>query len=237
MPRFLLPPDQWSAAELAGDEARHLTQVLRLQAGQQVTVFDGKGRRASATIQQAQRNHVSLSLGESTTSSPPLPHITLAQAIPKGKNMELIVQKAVELGVTRIQPLVTCHTVVQPSGRKPDKWRRIAVEACKQCGQDTLPVISEPVGLEDWLQQEAPTGSMSLIASLVPGAMPMRDVLQAHEAPTHCSLLIGPEGDFALDETNAALAAGYQAISLGDIVLRVETASLYCLSALRYEFG
>lgn len=236
MARFLLSPDQWNLAELTGDEAKHLAQVLRIKCGAQITVFDGAGRRAQAWVHEVSRDRVTLQLGESLTSSPSLPRVTLAQAIPKGKNMELIVQKAVELGVSRIQPLITSHTVVQPADRKVDKWRRIALEACKQCGQDTLPHIAEPRNFVDWLESH-PEGELRMIASLADGARPMRKVVRDHEAVATCSLLVGPEGDFSVAETASAIAAGFQPISLGDIVLRVETATIFCLSALRYEFS
>ena len=236
MPRFLLPADQWDHAELTGDEAKHLAQVLRIKSGAEITVFDGRGRRASATVGDVSRERVTLVLGDASTSSPSLPAVTLAQAIPKGKNMELIVQKAVELGVARIQPLITKHTIVQPGEGKADKWRRIALEACKQCGQDTLPEIADPLSFDDWIQGEH-ADELSIIASLAEGARPMRDIVRDHPELKSCSLLVGPEGDFSSDETSTALQAGFKPVTLGDIVLRVETASLYCLSALRYEFS
>jgi 16S rRNA (uracil1498-N3)-methyltransferase len=241
MARFYLPPADWPAATLTGDEARHLSQVLRIKPGETITVFDGHGRRAAAEVLSVSRDHVSLKLGEVQSPPPPLPAITLAQAIPKGKNMDLIVQKAVELGIARIQPLVTRNTVVQPGEGKSDKWRRNALEACKQCGQDTLPDIADPLPFGRWL--DCGTGilpvadHLCLIASLAPGARPLREVLHAHPGTAAVTLLVGPEGDFTPEETTAALAAGFLPVSLGSIVLRVETATLFCLSALRYEFS
>jgi len=238
MHRFLLPPEAWlSNPALTGDEARHLSHVLRAKPGDRITVFDGCGRRAEAEILTVTRDLVSLRLGESHSPPPPIPAITLAQAIPKGKNMDFIVQKAVELGVAHIQPLVTHHTIVQPGDGKSGKWRRTALEACKQCGQDTLPVIADPMTFDAWLTSQASTPGIKLIASLTPEACAIREVLRAHPATTAATLLIGPEGDFSSGETAAALEAGFLPISLGDIVLRVETATLYCLSALRYEFS
>ncbi len=238
MHRFLLPPDAWLPdPALAGDEAHHLSQVLRARPGEHITVFDGCGRRAEAEVLTVSRDRVLIKLGESVTSPQPMPAITLAQAIPKGKNMDFIVQKAVELGVAIIQPLVTDHTIVQPGDGKSGKWHRTALEACKQCGQDTLPVIANPMTLDAWLTSQASAPGIKLIASLAPGALPMREVLHAYPGTTAATLLIGPEGDFSTGETTAALAAGFLPISLGDIVLRVETATLYCLSALRYEFS
>lgn len=238
MPRFLLPPDRWdSDPALTGDEARHLAQVLRIGAGDTVTVFDGLGRRAQATVRSVSRDHVALELGEITSPPPPRPSITLAQAIPKGKNMDLIVQKAVELGVTTIQPLVTAHTIVHPDQGKATKWRRVALEACKQCGQDQLPEIAEPLPFGSWLPEAASASGLRVIASLADGARPLRQVLRDHPGTTAATVLIGPEGDFSLAETKAAIDAGFLPASLGAITLRVETATLFCISALRYEFA
>ena len=237
MARFYLPPNAWlTEPALSGDEARHLAQVLRMKPGDSVIVFDGHGRRASAEILSISRDRVPLKLGEILPSRPPQPAITLAQAIPKGKNMDLIVQKSVELGIAAIQPLVTRHTVVQPGDGKSEKWRRNALEACKQCGQDTLPEIAEPLAFDRWISSQAAAPGLKLIASLAPGARPLRTVLRENPATTAAAMLIGPEGDFSAEETTAALAAGFLPISLGSIVLRVETATLFCLSALRYEF-
>lgn len=237
MARFYLPPDAWENPALTGDEARHLSQVLRMKAGDSLIVFDGKGRRAAAEVLEVSRDRVPLKVGDVLPSDLPMPAITLAQAIPKGKNMDLIVQKSVELGIAAIQPLVTRYTVVQPGEGKSEKWRRNALEACKQCGQDTLPEIAEPLGFERWIgsQQDAP--GLKLIASLAPGARPLREVLRAHPGTAQATFLVGPEGDFSAEETDAAIAAGYLPVSLGSIVLRVETATIFCLSALRYEFS
>jgi 16S rRNA (uracil1498-N3)-methyltransferase len=237
MARFHLPPDAWQRALLEGDEARHLSQVLRIKPGESITVFDGLGRRATAEVLTVSRDQVSLRLGDSHSPPVPLPEITLAQAIPKGKNMDLIVQKAVELGIARIQPLVTRNTVVQPGDGKSEKWRRNAMEACKQCGQDSLPEIAEPLPFDRWIHIFGTQPGLRIIASLAPGALPLRETLHQHPGTTAATLLVGPEGDFTPAEVEAAIAAGFLPVTLGSIVLRVETATLFCLSALRYEFS
>lgn len=238
MARFLLPPSDWQTSpSLTGDEARHISQVLRMKAGERVVVFDGKGNRAAATILSVSRDRIGLELGETLPSAQPVPMITLAQAIPKGKNMDFIVQKAVELGTSAIQPLVTRHTIVQPGDTKADKWRRVALEACKQCGQDTLPEISDPLPFDRWIASQAGTPGLKIIASLAEGARPLREILKSRPGTTEATVLIGPEGDFSPEETASALAAGFLPATLGDIVLRVETATFFCLSALRFEFS
>lgn len=243
MSRFLLPPEAWETnPALTNDEARHLSQVLRIKPGETITVFDGHGRRADAEVLSVSRDQVPLKIiGPVEIPPAPLPAITLAQAIPKGKNMDLIVQKAVELGIATIQPLVTRYTIVQPGDGKSEKWRRNALEACKQCGQDTLPHIADPLPFDHWLEITAgvPPAAhhLRLLASLAPGAKPLREVLRAHPGTNTATLLVGPEGDFSHEETTVALAAGFLPVSLGSIVLRVETATLFCLSALRYEYS
>lgn len=237
MPRFYLPASAWESSALTGDEAKHCAQVLRARAGDTITVFDGAGRSATAEITAVSKHAVNLTLGETRQSAPLRPSITLAQAIPKGKNMDWIVQKAVELGVATIQPLVTRYTVVQPGEGKADKWQRVALEACKQCGQNVLPQVNEPLDFKSWLQRQDVAREPVIFASLAPGARPYRDVLRDLTNPARVTVLVGPEGDFSTEETQAALTAGCQPVTLGDIVLRAETASLFCLAALRYEFA
>ncbi|MCU0750805.1 MAG: 16S rRNA (uracil(1498)-N(3))-methyltransferase [Akkermansiaceae bacterium] len=237
MARFHLPASEWQSASLTGDEARHLSQVLRIKPGETITVFDGMGQRAKAEVLTVSRDLVSLKLAAPESPPIPLPEITLAQAIPKGKNMDLIVQKAVELGIARIQPLVTKNTIVQPGEGKSDKWRRNALEACKQCGQDTLPQIADPLPFDRWIASLTESIDLKIIASLAPGALPLRETLQRHPGTTAATLLVGPEGDFTGQEVDAAITSGFHPVSLGSIILRVETATLYCLSALRYEFS
>ena len=164
MPRFYLPPNAWTETPfLQGDEAKHLTQVLRVQAGATITVFDGLGNYAEARVLSVSKQRVDLMLELAEYKPTPLPEITLAQAIPKGKNMDWIVQKAVELGVTTIQPLVTKHTIVSPGDDKAEKWRRTALEACKQCAQFTIPEILEPLSFDRWIKSRIPT-ELSIIA-------------------------------------------------------------------------
>ncbi len=237
MPRFHLPPSSWNETHfLEGDEAKHLAQVLRIQPGTSITVFDGQGNQAEARVLNVSKQRVDLLLDLAESNPPPLPEITLAQAIPKGKNMDWIVQKAVELGVSKIQPLVTRHTIASPGDSKADKWRRTALEACKQCGQDTIPVIEDPLTFAEWIAKPQDT-ELRLIASLAGNPQIFRETLQSHPGLQSVTILIGPEGDFSPEETTAALAAGFIPVTLGDLVLRVETATMLCLSAIRFQYG
>ena len=241
MARFFLSPEAWGAqALLGGDEAKHAAQVLRLRAGDRITVFDGRGRSAGAEILDVSKSELRLALGQEILAPRLEPEICLAQAVPKGKTMDLIVQKAVELGVTTIQPLITRNTVVQVDGddapRKSAKWQRVALEACKQCGQDLLPQVLPVRDFASWVAGS--DGDLKVIASLLPGARPLREVLRdAGPGSTgRVTLLVGPEGDFSAAEGLAALEAGFVPASLGSIVLRAETAAFFGISAIRYEF-
>jgi 16S rRNA (uracil1498-N3)-methyltransferase len=236
MPRSYLPPPSWTETPfIEGDEAKHLAQVLRIQPGTTITVFDGLGNFADARVLSVSKNRIDLML-ELTESKPtPLPEITLAQAIPKGKNMDWIVQKAVELGVSKIQPLITRHTIVSPGDHKADKWRRTALEACKQCAQFTIPIIADPIHFDSWIKTPDPS-VLKIIASLADNPQNFRETLASHPALESITILIGPEGDFSQEETQAALATGFIPVTLGDLVLRVETATLFSLSAIRFHF-
>ena len=239
MARFFLPSDSWGeVAWLTGDEAKHLSQVLRIRAGDEVAVFEGKGRRALATVTEVSRDRVKLELGPANSIPVLEPEVILALAIPKGKKMDLVVQKSVELGVSAIQPLVTRNTVVQPGQGKSDKWQRVALEACKQSGLDHLPEVHEPLEFGKWLAEIGRPAyhELRLIASLAEGAKPMREIVRSVGSPSRIVILVGPEGDFTQAETQAALETAFSPVTLGATVLRAETASLFCLSAIRYEF-
>ena len=236
MPRAYLPPSSWTETPfLEGDEAKHLSQVLRIQPGAVVTVFDGLGNHAQARVLSVSKQRVDLMLELAESAPTSLPDITLVQAIPKGKNMDWIVQKAVELGVSRIQPLVTRHTIVSPGGDKAEKWRRTALEACKQCGQFTIPIIEDPLPFAEWLANR-PSADLEIIASLADNPRNFRETLRLLPDLESITLAIGPEGDFSPEEMTAALAAGFVPVTLGDLVLRVETATMFCLSAIRFHY-
>lgn len=243
MHRFHLRPENWDSSTLDPEESHHCSHVLRLCEGDRVTVFDGAGREGQATIASTSSSRVTLKIaGTSKTPSPPC-EITLAQAIPKGKNMDLIVQKAVELGASKLVPILSDRTIVQldadETAKKREKWRTVALEACKQCGQNHLPVISAPMNMKDFLER-ADKSSLLLIASLQPDARTLKFVLseytQQHGAlPKRVTVFVGPEGDFTPAEISLAKSHGCQPITLGPIILRTETAAIYCLSVLAHE--
>jgi 16S rRNA (uracil1498-N3)-methyltransferase len=238
--RYFLPAAQWKDCQLTltDDEAHHCTRVLRSKLGETVEVFDGEGRSAQGEIFSLGKDQVEISLDNEPSLSNKPPEIHLIQAIPKGGNMELIVQKAVELGISSIQPLITENTIVRSEQmeKKLAKWQRIALEACKQCGQNYLPTILPVQKFSTWIEMRQ-SAELNLVAALLPTSLPLADVFSADLKLKSASFLIGPEGDFSDKEYEKITSAGYLPVTLGDIVLRVETATLYCLSVIKHELA
>ncbi len=256
MPRFYLAPNDWPSATLTGPEAHHARSVLRLQTGDRAAVFDGRGREATVVIEETAAGSVRFRILQEARTAPLRCRIALAQAIPKGKNMDLIVQKAVEIGAADIFPLLSARTVVQldrdTAAGKQAKWQQIAIEAAKQCGQNWLPQVHLPQTPDTFFAGLVPGAkpALRLIGSLQPGARHLREILREHEQthepvatgagagaeePRSVLMAIGPEGDFTPAEIALARAHGCQPLTLGPIILRVETAAIYCLSILSYE--
>jgi len=246
MYRFHLAPNDWPSATLIGSEAHHARDVLRLQPGARVTLFDGQGREATAEVRTINSGAVELRIMHETATPPLRARITLAQAIPKGKNMDLIVQKAVEIGAAEIFPLLSSRTVVhldaESATQKQAKWQTVALEAAKQCGQNWLPRVHAPQSPNDFFAaSSAISHDLRLIGSLQPGAQHLKKILgeyaesHAGARPASVLMLIGPEGDFTPAEIALARSHGCTPLTLGPIILRVETAAIYCLSILSYE--
>lgn len=243
MHRCYLPEADFSPAaqplSIKGDEAHHALRVLRLRPGDECEVFDGCGRAARARIDHASGSCMQLTVLQELPPLPPVAEITLGIAIPKGALMELIVQKAVEMGVRRIVPLITERTIVRLNEKearaKADKWRRTALEACKQCGVSSLPLVEQPQPYAAWLARED-VPPLRMQCAILPHSRPLRAALESGRAAgaRSLALLIGPEGDFSPAEYAAGEAAGYVPVSLGSIILRVETAVFFSVAAARY---
>ena len=237
MHRFFAPPEQWSNARVQLDEAegRHAVEVLRLGVGDAANVFDGAGRLGEIRFLSVGKRRVEGELVREHLGPRPFFEITLVQAIPKGKLFEWILEKAAELGVTRIVPLLSERTVVQIEGgdreRKRDKWERVVIEACKQCGQNWLPRVEAALTVPQFLQKEPPC--RAFVGSLHPGAVPFGEALR-EPLPRSVTALVGPEGDFTAEEMDRLCAWGAQPVHFGEIVLRVETAAMYALSVLSH---
>lgn len=211
---------------LGGDEARHLATVLRAGPGRVVEVFDGRGTAHQAVVVAIDKRRIILRIEH------PLPRrelpcrLTLGVAPPKGDRLDWLVEKATELGVSTLVPLRTARAVVDPRASKLDRLRRAVVEASKQSRRDTLMVIAEPTGWDEWLASvEAP----GLVAH--PGGPPPAD-WPDRSADGGIALAIGPEGGFTEDEVDRARGLGWTAVGLGSTTLRVETAALAGASLL-----
>lgn len=244
--RFYLPPESWNpqAPALTGAEAHHAADVLRVREGETVVVFDGRGNEQAVKVVSVDRDRIEFSPGPVAKSTPLRCRVSLAQAIPKGKNMDLIVQKATELGAAAILPVLSERVIVriesEEAESKREKWQRVAIEACKQSGQNFLPEVAMPVTMEALLSARTAEHDLMIIASLQPGARHLKALLEEHaalrgKAPSSVLMLIGPEGDFTPAEISRAIGAGAQPMTLGPIVLRSETAALYSLSVLAHE--
>lgn len=245
MHRFYLPPDQTRGPNLvlADSEAHHALHVLRLRAGERVVVLNGVGEEFLCEIEGTERRTVRLRMLQKQFI-PPLPYrVTLIQAAPKGKTMEVIVQKATELGAHRIVPILSERTVAQVDPQnaagKMDKWHATAIESIKQCGSAWLPKIDVPSAPHAFLAQHE-TFELSLVATLQPGACHPRKYFQSFQEdygrmPSTIGIWVGPEGDYTPAEIHAMISSGALPITLGPLILRSETAAIYCLAVLNYE--
>jgi 16S rRNA (uracil1498-N3)-methyltransferase len=244
IPRCFVDPDEWSKPSFAvsSDDAHHWMDVLRLGAGDHAVVCDGRGGEAVVEIGPAAGGTVTVRVLERRRQDPSMVMITLIQAIPKAQKMDWIIQKATELGVASILPVMTDHGVVKLEddrvGQRQARWQRIAAEAAKQCRTAWIPRV-EPVARFRAVMESPPPFDVMLMGSLEPDAVSLKACLAGLVArrPKTVALMIGPEGDFSPAENKAARAAGAIPVSYGTPVLRVETAALYGLSVLIHEFG
>ena len=245
MHRFYIAPENWhpDAVVLTGSEAHHCRNVLRLGPSDKIVLFNGRGGEITAEITSSDTAEVHLRKLHEARTLPLRCHITLGQAIPKGKNMDLIVQKAVEIGAAEIAPIISDRTVVrldeENAGAKQSKWQTVAIEAAKQCGQNWLPKVHAPCSLPQFFKEHR-RFDLQLIGSLQSDAVHLKKILAEYAAehadrPASVLMLVGPEGDFTPAELSLARSQGCRPITLGPVVLRVETASIYCLSILSYE--
>lgn len=215
---------------------RHLVQVLRMGVGDAIRVFDGRGREFDARIESVAKRAASIRIGAArrVLAESPL-DLTLAQAVSKGERMDYTLQKAVELGVRRIQPLITARSVVrldaERSEKKMEHWRGVIASACEQCGRATLPELLPLLDLDHWL---ATSDAQSLRLTLDPEAISGIGGLARQERIT---LLVGPEGGLAPEELARARSAGFVGVRLGPRVLRTETTGVAALAALQTLWG
>lgn len=223
---------------IAGAAAEHITRVLRLGPGDPVTLFNGDGLDYPSRISSLRRGSAEVDVEGTATARAESPlALTLVQGIARSERMDLVVQKATELGVTAIQPVLTARSVVKldaaARAKKLGHWRGIAIAACEQSGRARVPSVAEPLALPQWLQQPTPAGALSLL--LAPDAG--RSLVATAAGARAALLLVGPEGGLEESERDAALAVGYLACRLGPRVLRSETAAVAALTVLQSVAG
>lgn len=243
--RFYLPPSSCTGNEwtLPEDESHHAISVLRIKASETVVVLNGQGSEWRCEVAAVEKGAVRIRPKFKNDHPPFAYRMTLIQAVTKGKTMDLIVQKAAELGAHAVIPVLSDRSVpdwtAEAGAEKAAKWRQIAIEAIKQCGSPWLPEIANPTSVQALLQKQE-RYELQMVASLQPDARHPRTALETTRAekgrnPKSLACWIGPEGDFTPAEINAVRSAGALPITLGPLVLRSETAAIYCMSVLNYE--
>lgn len=237
IPRIFHPEQLQANSRVALDDsaARHIAKVLRLVENSPLILFDGYGGEYPATIVGISKRSVEVELSQRVDVDVESPlHITLAQGVSKGDRMDFTIQKAVELGISRIVPLNTERSVVNLKGERQEKkmahWQGVIISACEQCGRNTLPVLLPMQSLSSWLTHKLDGTGLLLdhrASNTVSSLAQQREL----------TLLIGPEGGLSEQERENAYKAGYQGFRLGPRVLRTETAALTALAALQSHWG
>jgi 16S rRNA (uracil1498-N3)-methyltransferase len=253
--RFYALPDAFDAnlksVTLAGDEARHLREVLRLKIGDEVSVFDGAGKEFSCRIEESRRDIARLKIiSEVDPARPESPlSLTLAVALLKGEKFDLVVQKATELGVTRVVPVVTKLADIRlrdesDAVKRLARWQRIALEAAKQSGRAVIPEITSPLSFEFLLQNALPNSQVAASSDLTCLMFSERDgqtLIQAEKTwpakPTSLTALVGSEGGWTDEEITGARQAGWTIVTLGGRTLRAETAAIAVTVLLQHIAG
>lgn len=237
LPRFLVPQLDPSSgmAVLDPSEAHHLTRVLRLGVGDEVSVFDGRGREFRARVDRLGALVVARLLEPIAPPAERQVPITLAQAVLKGASMDDVVRDATMMGAARIVPLVTERTVARRavSAHGADRWRRVAIASAKQCRRARVPEVTEPAAFDAWRREPRGGVTLLLVEPSLAGVMPVSlRALSTRGQPEAATLVVGPEGGWAPDELDAAVAAGWVAVTLGPLTLRAEAVALASLAAL-----
>ena len=218
--------------------SRHIGKVLRMQAGERLTLFNGEGGEFSANITEAGKKTVSVSIESKTEANKASPlAIHLGQVMSRGDRMDYAIQKSVELGVETITPLYShrCEVKLAPQRieKRLQQWRQQVIGACEQCGLNRVPVINNPLSITAWCQQT--TSERRFI--LHPGDKTAKSLFQTEKKPVSVALAIGPEGGFDNDEISIAEQHHFQCLALGPRVFRTETAPVVMLSLLQYYWG
>ncbi len=237
--RFFAPHFDGDRVTLSPDESHHALHVVRLRVGDAVSVFDGRGREVSAVVSRLDRTSVELELGDDLAGGRESSlHLVLAAGLLKGEKFEWVIQKAVELGVSEIVPLITEHVgksaVKQDGPARRLRWERIALEATKQCGRRILTPVRPPISFTEFLS--AATGDAKKVMFVERDGRPWRDAVGVSPCAT-AIVLVGPEGGWSGDETVSARDTGFELVTLGPRILRAETAAIVAVTLAQTVFG
>jgi 16S rRNA (uracil1498-N3)-methyltransferase len=229
-----LPID--SIIELDNAAANHVINVLRMNIGEQIILFNGDGKEYSANITEISKKKINLKILDAIEKNLESPlKIHLGQGIAKGEKMDLIIQKAVELGVTEITPLITArcnvHFKADRLEKKIEHWQKVVISACEQCGRNFIPTINPPQKIADWI------GNNQSDLALILSPYAEQSLANLAAKPTNISILIGPEGGLTAEEVELAKRYNFLAVKLGPRILRTETAGLVVLSILQAKWG
>jgi len=235
MPRFHcpLPLSVGQTLDLPAGAARHV-QVLRLQPGMEITLFNGQGGEFTATIDRMGRSDVRVTVGpHQARECEAVRPVHLAMGMPANDRMDWLVEKATELGAASLQPLHTAHSVLRLKGERADKkqshWQAMAEAGCEQCGANRVPTVWPVAELDTWLARPADALGLRCVLSLATGTRPLAEVLRPVAAQLPVTFLSGPEGGLSETEDARARALGWVPVTLGPRVLRAETAALAAL--------
>jgi 16S rRNA (uracil1498-N3)-methyltransferase len=239
-PRFFIAPSQVSGSRIsiADEDVRHIASVLRMKTGDALLLCDGQGTEYQTAIAEISKSEIKADIVSQSSRASTGPRITLGQGLPKSDKMDWIVQKATELGVSNIVPLVTERTIVKirDEEKRISRWQKIAREAAMQSDRPDIPRIEPVVSFKDFLRtQNAELRTLKLIPWEEASA-PIKEVLKQNAAAAPIIVLIGPEGGFSSVETSLARGKGFHAVSLGPTILRTETAAMAVLSMIGYEY-
>jgi 16S rRNA (uracil1498-N3)-methyltransferase len=239
--RFYATPSNFTetSVRIEADEAHHLTRVLRLAAGSRVFVFDGEGVEFECEVARVAKHEVDLIMLRRLDDVVESPlRLTLAQALVKGDKFDWVIQKATELGVTRIVPLVTDHSDIrraeERAGQRMQRWRRISLEALKQCGRRKIVEINEPAAFADFCESAAQDACLIFSER---GGESLAEVSAKLPAVNQLSLCVASEGGWSEDELRKAASCGFRPVSLGSRILRTETAAIVAVSLAQHIFG
>ncbi|MGH9410259.1 MAG: RsmE family RNA methyltransferase [Vicinamibacterales bacterium] len=236
LPRFLADAIDAAGgtAHLPSDEARHLSQVLRLGSGDEIAVFDGAGKEFRARVDRVFRDGADVRLIEPAVAAPePSIPIVVAQAALKGDKMDDVIRDATMMGAVAIEPLITEHTVAHlVPGGAPERWRRIAVASAKQCGRAIVPRIGRGRTLGSWLDDDRAELRLILVEPIADASARLAADLAA-APPRSAALLVGPEGGWSTGEIECALRAGYVAVTLGRRTLRADAVPIVAMGVMQ----